>query len=311
MTALYSTTMWELLGNAKTLVKNETGTGGTFSSIKRVQKGVVVNPVDFPFISIIPVFERPERNLGGYIETVRRIRFEVYAVKDKGRSVVRQNMGILKNLSDMFQVHTSTWRMPDSILKWNTAFSSNIVSMSFSDQALPFKRGLIHTGELTVDFWSKDPVHAGIAGTRTSHTATDAKTLLDTLTAMLKTYSATALASVKAFKDFSIPPQVTYPFIATTMEGEERDRSHTGQDVVARSIDISLLGKKGHHESNLESVLAITENIKKILLADPEIQGKAINSTINLVTFGRVLEKADLIYGSTIEVDCISHESLV
>jgi hypothetical protein len=314
----YSTKTADLLDNIKAAIKTEVTPHGELSSVKQVRVGSVRNPAAFPFITIIPIEERNRGIQNGNMINVRKIRIEVYANKAKSKDSMRAVMGMIEQVKNIFKLDSSYWQIPPDadIDSDPTVYDLQINSIGSSDKSIPFRNGFIHSASMEIDCYSKDLLNPEVDGTSSnSIIETDAKTLIDTITNTYKGYKTGAnavLSSTKGFKSFTLPPSPHYPIIFVGIEGESRDHTFTGKDVISRSISINIITQMGSKEESLRKNLLIADYCRQILLANRDFGGRVVHYDYDGILFGQLTgDNGKLLYGSSLKFTAQNYETML
>ena len=301
---IYSTDMLTLLDNTEAIVETETIPAGTLPSIYNTYVGPKRNPPKYPFISIIPLTEFPASVNNGEIHNVRRVRIEAYSKSADSRAAMRASIGITEQIKNLFEVNAPNWQIPDKDTGDPTVFDNVIGEIVPSDTSIPYRNEFIQMSSLDLECHSKDPFHAGVDGTSSAtFSQVDTKTLIDTITAVYKTYRTGAediLSDIKGFRSFVLKPQMKFPLIFFGIEVHNRDHAFAGRDLVNREVSIYVLHKTGNYTTSLRRNLEIVELCRKIWFANKDFGGKVFNFTYSGITYGQITTDNELLFGSTL-----------
>ena len=301
---LYSTDMLTLLDNIEAIIETETTPTGTLPSIYNTYVGPVRNPAKYPFISVLPINENPIAILNGEIRNVRRVRIEAYSKSAKSRSAMRASIGIVEQIKNLFVVNTPNWQIPDKDTGDPTVYDNIIGEIIPSDSGVPYRNEFIQMASIVLECYSKDPLHDGVDGTSSAtFSQVDTKTLIDTITAVYKTYRTGAediLQDIKGFRNFVLKPQMKFPLIFIGIEVHNRDHTFVGRDTVNREVSIYVLHKTGDYTTSFRRNLEIIELCRKIWFANKDFGGKVFHFTYSGITYGRITAENDMLFGSTL-----------
>lgn len=310
----YSTTMVDLLNNTKKALLTETLPSGTLSSIgQRVKLGTTRNPIKYPFLTVIPIEERPNGIWNGLLDNIRKIRIEVYSNKVNSKSAMRASMGIMEKVKDIFLVGADNWEIPDK--KGNsTVYDTQILEIEPGSNPIPWRNGFISSASLEMDCYSKDPLFENIySESYSTIVETDSKSLIDTISSIYKGYktgSESLLTSIEAFKDFTLPPQINYPVLFIGIEEETREHKFAGRDSIFRLINIYLLHKMTDKEESLKRNLIMVNFCRQILFANNTFKGRAAHYEYRGIAYGSLEAETGLLYGSSLRFMIESYENL-
>lgn len=307
-------TMSRILESSKQIVEEQVLPGGTLTSLRKVSFGPLRNPMAYPFVSILPLEERPYEILNGEIDNIRRIKIESWSHKKDSKSSMRSSLGIAEKLKDLFVVNAEKWLVPDPDTGVDMMFDVQIGEISPGSNPMPYRNGFISGASIEVDCFSRDDLHPGINGTSYSQMVqTDSKTLIDTIANTYKNYRTGAenvLASTRSFKSFTLPPQAVYPVIFVGIERESRDHTFVGRDSILRSINVHVLNKLLDKEDALKQNLKIVDLCRRILFANKDFQGRAMHFDYRGIVYGQLTLGSQLLYGSSLNFDIQSFENL-
>ena len=314
----YSTKIADLLDDVKAAIQKQVSVGGTLSSVKQVRVGPVRNPAAFPFISVVPIEERNSGIRNGIMINVRTVSIEVFAHKAKSKLSMRAALGMIEKVKDIFKLNAPLWQINEDGMVGNdpTVYDTQIGAISHSDKPVPFRNGFIHSASLELICFSKDQLAPDITSSYNTYkvVACDAKTLVDNITIIYKKYKTgaqTILSNIKSFKDFTLPPVPAYPIIYIGIEGETRDHTHAGRDVIDRDISINILTKMGTREDSLRKNLNVANLCRQILIANNTFQGKVVHYDYDGILFGQLQgDRGELLYGSSLKFTTQNYETM-
>lgn len=317
MATLQSTTMKNLIADMASHIKDEVSTTGKLPSVRKVATEPVANPAVFPFVTVIPINETNRGYRGNKLYNVRRIRVEAICQKKDSKSALRQSIGIIEKIKDIFKVNAFDYLVPDSeTLSTNTLMDLEIVEIETSNRTTPFRNGFISIGAIEFDAHSFDPVytHKNVPTTSRSLTVTetDSKTLLDKITEYLKTakIGSPIISEVRSLKSFTLPPSPVYPVVFVSLEGESRDHRFAGQDSVDRQVGINIFTKIKSKTKSLNRSMDLADRCRQIVMAYPDISGSCYNVDYIGTNYGQLSLRGDLVFGTQVLFNTSSYEGL-
>lgn len=307
-------TMSRLLESLKQIVEEQVLPGGTLTSLRKVSFGPLRNPMAYPFVSVLPLEERPDEIWNGKINNIRRIKIESWSHKKDSKASMRSSLGIIEKIKDLFVVNAEDWLISDPDTGESMMFDVQMGEISPGSNPLPYRNGFISGTSIEMDCFSRDDLHPSLNGVSCSQMVqTDSKTLIDTIANVYKGYRTGAenvLASTRSFKSFTLPPQAVYPVIFIGIERENRDHTFAGRDSIFRSINIHTLSKLLDKEEALKQNLKIADLCRRILFANKDFGGRAIHYEYRGIVYGQLTLGAQLLYGSSLNFDIQSFENL-
>lgn len=317
MATFQSTTTKELIEDIAQHIKDEVKSTGKLPSIRKVATEPVPNPSMFPIITVIPIAENPQGYRGSKLYNVRRIRIEVLTQKRDSKSALRQNLGIVEQLKDIFKVNATDYQIPArETLSITTVADLEIVDVETGGQTTAFKNGFLQVGAIEVEAHSYDAVinNDDVPSTSRSLTVseTDTKTLIDKITGFLKTakLSSAILSSVRSLKSFTLPPQPVYPVVFVAIEEERRDHKFAGQDSVDRTVSINVLTKVKARSKSLDRNIDLADKCRQIIMAYPDIDGACYDVEYVGTSYGQLTARGDLLFGTQVLFNTSSYEGL-
>ena len=317
MATFQSTTTKELIADIAQHIKDEVKSTGKLPSIRKVATEPVPNPAIFPIITIIPIAENPQGYRGDKLYNIRRIRIEVLTQKRDGKSALRQNLGIIEQLKDVFKVNASDYLIPSrDDLSVDTLADLEIIDIETSGQATAFKNGFLQIGAIEILAHSYDPVITDEEAPATFRSLTvsetDTKTLVDKVTGVLKTAKLTSaiLSSIRSLKSFTLPPQPVYPVVFVAIEEERRDHKFAGQDSVDRTVSINVLTKVKSRSKSLDRNIDLADRCRQVIMSYPDIEGTCYDVEYVGTSYGQLTARGDLLFGTQVLFNTSSYEGL-
>ena len=317
MATFQSTTTKELIADIAQHIKDEVKSTGKLPSIRKVATQPVPNPTVFPIITVIPIAENPQGYRGSKLYNIRRIRIEVLTQKRDGKSVLRQSLGIIEQVKDIFKVNAPDYQVPArEDLSVTTVADLEIVDVETGGQATAFKNGFLQTGAIELEAHSYDPIytHEDVPSTSRSLmvSETDTKTLVDKVTGVLKTakLSSAILSTVRSLKSFTLPPQPVYPVVFVAIEEERRDHKFAGQDSVDRTVSINVLTKVKSRSKSLNRSIDLADKCRQIIMAYPDMDGTCYDVEYVGTSYGQLTARGDLLFGTQVLFNTSSYEGL-
>jgi len=300
MSANAPTSFKELLDNIQLMFSREFSSSPDFRSLAGNYKGAPRNPTRFPYVSTIPVSERNGGIYNGLINNVRRVRIFAYAHKDKSRSAIRQAMGILDNIQDLFNPHKG-----DSFIinkqGEETTFETAFSNISYSQRPMPWREGFLQYATLDIDFISREPLVRNLMNhSLVQRGFADSKTITDTIYNTYKAYAVELLPEVASFKDLTLTPQTNYPVVFLSLEDAVYSRRFTGIDTYDLLFHVNVLSRAHNSPLALDNNMGIIDKVKEILFANCDFGGKAIDYQYRGIDFGQLVSPSGLLYGSSL-----------
>ena len=316
MATFQSTTTKELIADIAQHIKDEVKSTGKLPSIRKVATEPVANPAIFPIITIIPLTETLNGYRGDKLYNIRRVRIEVLTQKRDSKSALRQCIGIVEQLKDIFKVNAPDYLVPDRDTVIDTLADLEIASIDTSAQTAPFRNGFLHIGAIELDAHSYDKVftNAYVPSTTRSLTVeeTDTKTLVDKVTGFLKTakLSNDIIPEIRSLKSFTLPPQPVYPVVFVSIEDESRDHTFAGQDSVNRTIGINVFTKIKSKTKSLNRSMDLADKCRQIIMSYPDMDGTCYNVDYVGTNYGQLTARGDLLFGTQVLFNTSSYEGL-
>jgi hypothetical protein len=317
MATFQSTTTKELIADIAQHIKDEIKPTGKLPSIRKVATEPVANPAMFPIITVIPITENAQGYHGNKLYNIRRVRIEVLTQKRDGKSALRQNIGIVEQVKNIFKVNAADYQIPDRVeTAITTVADLVIVDVETGGQTSPFKNGFLQVGAIEVEAHSYDTVitHDLVPSTSRSLTVTptDTKTLIDKITGFLKAakLSSAILSEVRSLKSFTLPPQPVYPVVFVAIEEERRDHKFAGQDSVDRTVSITILTKIKSKTKSLNRSMDLADKCRQIIMAYPDIDGTCYDVAYVGTNYGQLTARGDLLFGTQVLFNTSSYEGL-
>lgn len=299
--------MIDLLEGVKKAINDETGAGGTLSSVNKVTMYPERNPLGFPFVTVLPLNERPIRFLsGGVYEAQKSITVEFYSHKSDSRDAKRASMGMMDKAMDLFGVGATDWLIPHIGTGADQVFDAEILNARSSNQSIPYRNGFIQVASFDMALFTKEELHPDVGGTTAStNIEADAKTVVDTIMNTIKGYKTGVenyLSSVQSFKSFTAPPTVSYPLVFVGIDNEVRDHEFTGMDVVSRAISVYGIHKMAQGQNALERNLNLMEYLRQIIFANKDFGGISINTIYEGTNYRQSHDGRGMMYGSNLDL---------
>ena len=295
--------MWDALLGVQRIIADQVKPSGNLYSIKHLDVGPSINPPHFPVVSILPVSELFDAHYTSKLATNKRISIKAHSYHASSRSAIRSSIGIIQQIQDLFEVNGPGFLLPDTNGNPGARFV-DIVGLQETEQQLPFNNGYIHTSSVDLLFSSLDtPMAIDPVVSRGSLIDTDTKTMVDSVTTVLKKYNVgqrNLLSSVKSFKDYVLPPAANYPVIFVNLESEQRSHYYTGRDTIERNISINVITKIANKPESLQYNLGLIDYCKNIILANQAFDGKVIEMELDSISYGQVDSQGELLYGSSL-----------
>lgn len=317
MATFQSTTTKELIADIAQHIKDEVKSTGKLPSIRKVASEPVPNPSIFPIITVIPIAENPQGYRGSKLYNIRRIRIEVLTQKRDSKAALRQNLGIVEQLKEIFKVNASDYLVPSrEDLSVDTVADLVIADVETGGQATAFKNGFLQIGAIELEAHSYDAVITDDDAPSTTRSLTvsetDTKTLVDKVTGVLKTakLSSAILSSVRSLKSFTLPPQPVYPVVFVAIEEERRDHTFAGQDSVDRTVSINVLTKVKSRSKSLDRNMDLADKCRQIVMAYPDMDGTCYNVDYVGTSYGQLTARGDLLFGTQVLFNTSSYEGL-
>jgi len=317
MATFQSTTMKNLIVDMAKHIKDEVSANGKLPSVRKVATEPVANPAVFPLITVIPIAENNRGYQGNKLYNVRRVRVEAICQKRDSKSALRQSIGIIEQIKEIFKVNSFDYQIPDSeTLSVDTVMDLEIVEIETSNRPAPFRNGFLNVGAIEFDAHSFDKVytHEDVPSTSRSLmvSETDTKTLLDKVTGYLKTakLGTSIISEVRSLKSFTLPPSPVYPVVFVSLENESRDHRFAGQDSVDRQVGINIFTKLKSRTKSLDRSMDLADRCRQIIMAHPDISGSCYNVDYLGTNYGQISIRGDLVFGTQVLFNTSSYEGL-
>jgi len=301
MSANAPTSFKELLDNLQAFFSREYSSNPNFRSLHGNYRGAPRNPTRFPYTAIIPIQETNGGIMNGLIDTVRRVRIFAYAHQTQSRPAIRQSMGIIDNIKELFRPYRDQSFVIDK-QGGKTTFELFFPNVSYSERPFPWRNGFLQSSFLDIDFISREPLTYQLMNERgVERHNSDSKTISDAIYNTYKAYSVNFLPEVASFKDLSLSPQTKFPVVFLTLEDAAYTRRFAGIDTMNLLFFINVLSRAENSSVALDQNISIIERCKEILFVNCDFEGKAIDYSYQGIDYGQLTSPAGLLYGSSLK----------